>query len=124
MSEVIRSKRGQAVLISLQNDPDFVGDRTLAQSKDWGRVLSGEGHCASAMAGGVGVSATRLCRLSGALAQLGEHLLCKQRVIGSIPIGSTKDLGCVTLGLAPSAHASERSPGSFCPAQPERHVGR
>ncbi len=27
---------------------------------------------------------------NGALAQLGEHLLCKQRVIGSIPIGSTK----------------------------------
>ena len=27
----------------------------------------------------------------GALAQLGEHLLCKQRVIGSIPIGSTMD---------------------------------
>ncbi len=26
---------------------------------------------------------------NGALAQLGEHLLCKQRVIGSIPIGST-----------------------------------
>ena len=26
----------------------------------------------------------------GALAQLGEHLLCKQGVIGSIPIGSTK----------------------------------
>jgi hypothetical protein len=25
MSEVIRSKRGQAVLISLQNDPDLVG---------------------------------------------------------------------------------------------------
>ena len=29
----------------------------------------------------------------GALAQLGEHLLCKQRVIGSIPIGSTKFFG-------------------------------
>ena len=29
-------------------------------------------------------------RTNGALAQLGEHLLCKQRVIGSIPIGSTK----------------------------------
>jgi hypothetical protein len=29
----------------------------------------------------------------GALAQLGEHLLCKQRVIGSIPIGSTKRCG-------------------------------
>jgi hypothetical protein len=27
----------------------------------------------------------------GALAQLGEHLLCKQRVIGSIPIGSTRN---------------------------------
>ena len=31
-----------------------------------------------------------LCGKCGALAQLGEHLLCKQRVIGSIPIGSTK----------------------------------
>jgi len=29
----------------------------------------------------------------GVLAQLGEHLLCKQRVIGSIPIGSTIKLG-------------------------------
>ena len=27
--------------------------------------------------------------IRGALAQLGEHLLCKQGVIGSIPIGST-----------------------------------
>ena len=26
----------------------------------------------------------------GALAQLGEHLLCKQGVVGSIPTGSTK----------------------------------
>ena len=26
----------------------------------------------------------------GAIAQLGERLLCKQEVIGSIPIGSTK----------------------------------
>ena len=26
----------------------------------------------------------------GAVAQLGEHLLCKQGVIGSIPIGSTR----------------------------------
>jgi hypothetical protein len=33
-------------------------------------------------------------------------------------------LGCVTLRLAPSAPASKRSTGSFCPAQPERHVGR
>ena len=28
----------------------------------------------------------------GALAQLGEHLLCKQGVIGSIPIRSTNDI--------------------------------
>jgi len=28
-------------------------------------------------------------RSSGAIAQLGERLLCKQEVIGSIPIGST-----------------------------------
>ena len=26
----------------------------------------------------------------GALAQLGEHLLCKQGVTGSIPVGSTR----------------------------------
>ena len=34
----------------------------------------------------------------GALAQLGEHLLCKQGVVGSIPTGSTtlgKDIGSV-----------------------------
>ena len=30
--------------------------------------------------------------LNGGLAQLGERLLCKQEVVGSIPIGSTKPL--------------------------------
>ena len=30
---------------------------------------------------------------SGAVAQLGERLLCKQEVIGSIPFGSTSSLG-------------------------------
>ena len=35
----------------------------------------------------------------GALAQLGEHLLCKQGVIGSIPIGSTiLPLQCSAMG--------------------------
>jgi|NOAtaT_6_FD_contig_81_1630050_length_400_multi_6_in_0_out_0_1 hypothetical protein len=29
-------------------------------------------------------------RLTGGLAQLGEHLLCKQGVVGSIPSTSTK----------------------------------
>ena len=28
---------------------------------------------------------------NGGLAQLGEHLLCKQGVVGSIPSSSTKD---------------------------------
>jgi hypothetical protein len=28
--------------------------------------------------------------LTGAIAQLGEHLLCKQGVVGSIPTGSTR----------------------------------
>jgi hypothetical protein len=31
----------------------------------------------------------------GALAQLGEHLLCKQGVVGSIPTGSTTAFGMV-----------------------------
>jgi hypothetical protein len=31
----------------------------------------------------------------GGVAQLGEHLLCKQGVIGSIPFTSTRYFGCV-----------------------------
>jgi hypothetical protein len=34
-----------------------------------------------------------MVHLSGAVAQLGERLLCKQEVIGSIPFGSTSSLG-------------------------------
>ena len=35
----------------------------------------------------------RACTKSGgAIAQLGERLLCKQEVIGSIPIGSTSNM--------------------------------
>ena len=37
----------------------------------------------------VGFSAPHLRSKLGALAQLGEHLLCKQGVTGSIPVGST-----------------------------------
>ena len=32
---------------------------------------------------------TRVTECTGAIAQLGEHLLCKQGVVGSIPTGST-----------------------------------
>ena len=35
----------------------------------------------------------------GALAQLGEHLLCKQGVVGSIPTGSTIPASARLLGL-------------------------
>ena len=138
MSEVIRSKRGQAVLISLRRrSPTTVGDKTLRWS-----VLRRRRPSRQRDGGNAGQMRDMIFagrRQIGALAQLGEHLLCKQRVIGSIPIGSTKDLGCVTLGLAPralrigccallglapSAHASNRSTGAVCPAEPERHVGR
>ena len=41
--------------------------------------------------------------LYGGLAQLGEHLLCKQGVIGSIPLASTNSRECAccaqSLGL-------------------------
>ena len=40
MSEVIRSKRGQAVLISLQNDPDFSrGQNAPVERFEWRRPL-------------------------------------------------------------------------------------
>ena len=35
------------------------------------------------------VEQQRNAKLSGGLAQLGEHLLCKQGVVGSIPSSST-----------------------------------
>ncbi len=34
-------------------------------------------------------SVTKYCAVEGGLAQLGEHLLCKQGVVGSIPSSST-----------------------------------
>ena len=38
------------------------------------------------------------CAMVGAVAQLGEHLLCKQGVSGSIPLSSTKSIGVETDG--------------------------
>jgi hypothetical protein len=38
-------------------------------------------------------------RADGAVAQLGEHLLCKQGVSGSIPLSSTKSIGVETDGM-------------------------
>ena len=43
---------------------------------------------------------TSMCMVRyGGVAQLGEHLLCKQGVIGSIPIISTIQLNCWKLHL-------------------------
>jgi hypothetical protein len=42
-------------------------------------------------------------KFKGAVAQLGEHLLCKQGVVGSIPSSSTKDL--------PGARPGQKRPG-------------
>jgi hypothetical protein len=36
----------------------------------------------------------------GAIAQLGERLLCKQEVTGSIPVGSIAGIACKSWGLA------------------------
>lgn len=41
-------------------------------------------------------------RADGAVAQLGEHLLCKQGVSGSIPLSSTKSIGVETDGMLSS----------------------
>ena len=35
----------------------------------------------------------------GAVAQLGEHLLCKQGVTGSIPVSSTKSMRCFQIAF-------------------------
>ena len=100
MSEVIRSKRGQAVLISLRADPD----RQVGGKRSAGFRSGVAFEARKAIAGGNGrngaggdIRCVPVAFVSwkerGALAQLGEHLLCKQRVIGSIPIGSTKRCG-------------------------------
>ena len=44
-----------------------------------------DAHCCR----NLGLLWSEAIELDGALAQLGEHLLCKQGVIGSIPISST-----------------------------------
>ena len=48
--------------------------------------------------------------VTGAIAQLGEHLLCKQGVVGSIPSGSTNPQQRLCLKHKLSA----RSAGSCC----------
>ena len=53
----------------------------------------------------------------GGVAQLGEHLLCKQGVVGSIPTSSTKhfdhSIGCSLLPTSQTQAAVETSTGRF-----------
>ena len=58
----------------------------------------------------------------GAVAQLGERLLCKQEVVGSIPIGSIEDSGLVPSGPAGSGTGDGRG-ALDCPCE-GRDVGR
>ena len=46
---------------------------------------------------------------TGAIAQLGEHLLCKQGVVGSIPTGSTTLLVCGAWWLGRGQAKSKRA---------------
>lgn len=55
----------------------------------------------------------------GALAQLGEHLLCKQGVIGSIPISSTNR---EAIGVVLSSRC--RNPSDCFAADCARHEAR
>ena len=53
---------------------------------------------------------------SGILAQLGEHLPYKQRVIGSSPIGPTSNFILVNAGVAELADAQDlKSCGTYTP---------
>jgi hypothetical protein len=45
-----------------------------------------------------GIGQRIVARREGAVAQLGEHLLCKQGVVGSIPSSSTSRSGWVGVG--------------------------
>ena len=78
------------------------------------------------LVGGVGSIVTTVHQLAartvlgfGDVAQLGEHLLCKQGVVGSIPIVSTKlspgklSLGKLSLGKLPSASFSPLGGAAF-----------
>ena len=64
--------------------------RVLGQAE--GR-LPGAGGCVQPASIRLGEAACRRCRIGGAaqgaVAQLGERLICNQEVVGSIPISST-----------------------------------
>ena len=64
----------------------------------------------------MGSSPIRVVSLFGVLAQLGEHLPYKQRVIGSSPIGPTDQFHIDYAGVAELADAQDlKSCGTYTP---------
>ena len=64
-----------------------------------GRTNESDGAADLVLDSPVGVGSTeRIVGHLGAIAQLGERLLCKQEVTGSIPVGSTELFGAQTAG--------------------------
>ena len=60
----------------------------------------------------------------GAIAQLGERLLCKQEVTGSIPVGSTSDIdvGCPASPGSP-ARKQQSTPRAMLIGVSSKHFG-
>ena len=64
--------------------------------------------------------AAGLLRNTGGVAQLGEHLLCKQGVVGSIPITSTSGESAAFT----ARFSGYRAPTGVCAANAERRGAR
>ena len=77
-------------------DPDRL-HQILADARLWRsliQVFVGAAFGATGSTSGAEGEASKAARASdGALAQLGERVLCKHEVTGSIPVGSTSSLG-------------------------------
>ena len=81
---------GEPVEDVLEETPDFLRD-TPEQD---GCGSAAPPRASTSTAGAARASVAGPNRGLGAIAQLGERLLCKQEVTGSIPVGSTKTALC------------------------------
>ena len=113
-----RAHKDRSACRSVEPDRPHISSETspLPQAKTTGdRLFCGAKDAESLRNANRGRN--RACMLwekTGALAQLGEHLLCKQGVIGSIPIRSTTSLRKVVVcGRRLSARKSAASSTRF-----------
>ncbi len=93
------------------------------QAPEWRSMVPGEATWRRRAAPIEIIDAVQLMHSSsgyGALAQLGERVLCKHEVVGSIPTGSTTLRLAATRGAAQGrdAGSSTQEPkgGAWCPA--------